>query len=264
MSDPSPPGPSPAPQPELAAVAQAAAQGLIGSARQLLAAVTARASPAEARAVRDWQLKLAPWWWQPLQGGRVQLRRTRADDAAFYAHSFQTPDFARRYNRQTSWQGDLSRALARAGTLPPLDLGALHWIVCDATGTRLGLASLTSISLGNAKAEFSIGFPTPPAPQQAVLATLLAYELAFFKLRLNKLYTYVYTDNDAALHNSLRVGLRQEGLLKDHFFLPPGEFVDVHALGLTRQQLTADRRLTEIARRRLGLHWTGETAQRLT
>ena len=119
----------------------------------------------------------------------------------------------------------------------------------------LGLASLTSISLGNGKAEFSIGFPTAPHPLHGVLATLLAYDFAFFRLRLNKLYTYVYTDNAQALHNSLRVGLRQEGLLKDHFWLPPGEFVDVHALGLTRAQLLQDTRLLALARRRLGLRW---------
>ena len=267
MSTPTPspsPSPRPAPQPgpgrDLAAVAQAAAAGRIDQARQALAA-SLRSAPGgslgadDQRQVQHWQLKLAPWWWQPLQGGRVQLRRTRADDAAFYASAFQAPGFGRRYNRQTSWSGDLGRALARAGALPPLDLGALHWIVCDAAGTRLGLAALTSISLGNAKAEFSIGFPQPPAPLQAVLATLLAYDLAFFKLRLNKLYTYVYTDNEPALHNSLRVGLRQEGLLKEHFHLPPGEFVDVYAMGITRTQLVQDARLTAIARRRLGLNW---------
>jgi RimJ/RimL family protein N-acetyltransferase len=73
---------------------------------------------------------------------------------------------------------------------------------------------------------------------------------------MNKLYTYVYVDNDAALHNSLRVGLRQEGLLKDHFYLPPGEFVDVHAMGLTRAQLLQDERLKSLVRRRLALTWT--------
>jgi hypothetical protein len=242
----------------LAAVSQAAAEGRIDDARRALHAAASRLAEADAdgrRLLRSWQLKLAPWWWQPQVGGRVQLRRTQADDADFYAAAFQTPGFGRRYNRQSSWSGDLGRALARAGTLPPLELGALHWIVCDADGTRLGLASLTSISLGNAKAEFSIGFPQPPAPLQAVLATLLAYDLAFFKLRLNKLYTYVYTDNLPALNNSLRVGLRQEGLLKEHFHLPPGEFVDVYAMGLTRTQLLQDARLKSMARRRLGLHW---------
>lgn len=246
--------------PDFRPVAEAAAQGRIADAQRLLASLAATQadhSPADLRRLRDWQLRLAPWWWQPLAGGRLLLRRTRADDAAFYRATYESPGFARRYNRQASWSGDLAKALHRAGVLAPLELGALHWVVCRDDGTRLGLASLTSISLGNGKAEFSIGFPTAPHPLHGVLATLLVYDFAFFRLRLNKLYTYVYTDNTAALHNSLRVGLRQEGLLKDHFWLPPGEFVDVHALGLTRAQLLQDARLQALAQRRLGLRWAG-------
>lgn len=243
---------------DFSGVQRCVAAGRIAEARALLAAMPARELPAEAAARRQWaawQLRLAPWWWTPLQGGRLLLRRTAADDADFYRAAFESPGFGRRYNRQAAWQGDLARALARAGTLPPLELSALHWVVCNADGHRLGLASLTSISLSNAKAEFSIGFPDAPGPLQAVLATLLVYDFAFFRAGLNKLFTYVYTDNAEALHNSLRVGLRQEGLLVDHFHLPPGEFVDVHALGLTRAQLLADKRLTSMAQRRLGLRW---------
>ena len=130
-------------------------------------------------------------------------------------------------------------------------------MVCQADGTRLGMASLSSLNLGNARAEFSIGFPNASvrSPVHAVLATLLVYHFSFFVLGLNKLTTYVYRENEAALNNSLRVGLRQEGLLHDHFHLPPGEFVDVYAMGLTRAQLLQDLRLVAMAKRRLGLDW---------
>lgn len=227
------------------------------AAAQALAARTSAALQAAQAALRHWQLKLAPWWWAPLQGAGLCLRRTQADDADFWRQAFAEPDFARRYNRQAAWKGDLPRALARAGALPPLTLEAMHWVVCKADGTRLGLAGLSSLNLGNAKAEFSIGFPLPQAvaPVHAVLATLLVYQFAFFTLKLNKLYTYVYRENEAALHNSLRVGLKQEGLLHDHFHLPPGEFVDVYAMGLTKAQLLQDQRLVQMARRRLGLNW---------
>lgn len=245
---------------DLRAVEQAAAQGRIHDARAALAQWAERHQPGSSgqpAAHRQWQLKLAPWWWAPLQGGRLLLRRTQADDADFWRQAFATDDFAQRFNRQVAWQGDLPRALARAGRLPPLSLGALHWVVCRADGTRLGLASLSSLNLGNAKAEFSIGFPRAGdiAPVHAVLATLLVYQFAYFVLRLNKLTTYVYADNTAALHNSLRVGLRQEGLLRDHFYLPPGGFVDVYALGLTRSQLLRNTSLVTLARRRLGFGW---------
>ena len=207
------------------------------------------------RRLREWRLRAAPFWWAPLQGGGVMLRRTQADDAGFYASAFQSPGFAARYNRQVSWRGDLPRALAAAGLRSPLEQQALHWIVCDTQGRRRGLASLTSLNVANAKAEVSVGLPDNASPLQGVMAMLLIYQFAFFVARLNKLYSYVYTSNAEALHNSLRVGLRHEGTLKDHFYLPPGEFVDVHAMGLTRAQLQADDHLLRLARRRLGLDW---------
>jgi hypothetical protein len=98
-------------------------------------------------------------------------------------------------------------------------------------------------------------FTSAASPLHGVMAMLLIYDFAFFKARLNKLTSYVYTANPEALHNSLRVGLRLEGELKDHFYLPPGEFVDVHVLGLTRAQLLQDQRLVQMAKRRLGLDW---------
>lgn len=194
-------------------------------------------------------------WWQPLRAGDVVLRRTRADDADFYRAAMIEGDFARRYNRQPPWRGELSDSLARSGVLAARELGAVYWIVCNAAGVRHGLASLSNLSLGNAKAEFSIGFPSDPQPLQAVTATLLIFHFAFFTLRLNKLCAHVYAGNTAALHNARRVGLREEGLLKDHFWLPPGEFVDVHTLGVTRAQLLGDERVCRMAQRRLGFTW---------
>lgn len=87
--------------PDFRPVAEAAAQGRIADAQRLLASLAATQAglgPADQRRLRDWQLRLAPWWWQPLAGGRLLLRRTVADDADFYRAAYQSPDFARRYN----------------------------------------------------------------------------------------------------------------------------------------------------------------------
>lgn len=251
---------------DFAPVEAAARQARWADARQALQVLAAQVAaqargggaPPDAalvRRLRAWQYRAAPFWWAPLAGGGVRLRRTVADDADFYRQCFEDRDFARRYNRQASWSGDLGRALARAGLQSPVELQAVHWIVCDRHDRRLGLASLTSLSLGNAKAEVSLGFTGPAAATHGAMAMLLIYHFAFVLARLNKLYSYVYAANPEALHNSLRVGLLHEGTLKDHFFLPPGEFVDVHALGLTRAQWLANERLVAMARRRLGLQW---------
>lgn len=205
--------------------------------------------------LRPWQLRLAAWWWLPLGAGSVWLRRTRADDADFWSAAYNEASFARRFNRQQPWSGDLARALQKAGELPPLDQGAVQWLICDGAGERLGIASLTSLNLANARAEFSIGFPGNAGPMRGVIASLWVLHFAFFLLHLNKLTTYVYADNLEARHNSLRLGLREEGLLKEHFLLPPGEYVDVLAMGLTRSQLLADKRLVNLAARRIGQVW---------
>ncbi len=202
-----------------------------------------------------WRMRAAELWWQPLRSASMTLRRTRADDANFYSQCFESPDFKRRFNRQVPWTGDLAQALAQAGAGSPLDQRAIHWIIEIEPSHRVGLASLTSISMANARAEVSLGFPGQVPPLLGAMAMLLIYDFAFFKLGLNKLSSCVYTSNAEALHNSRRVGLRQEGELKDHFYLPPGEFVDVYVMGLTRAQLQADDRLVQMARRRLGLHW---------
>lgn len=243
-------------------IADAAANGRIKTARELLQRLSHQAGAAdtlgagdERDALSEWRFRLAAAWWTPLRGGCVTLRRLRATDADVYRAWYADAAFARRFNRQPPWTGDLANALARAGALPPLDLGLVTWMVCDREGRSLGLASLSSLDLAHARAEFALGFAAEPVGVHAVSATLLVYDFAFFRVGLNKLYTFVYADNERARLASRRIGLVEEGRLEQHFFLPPGEFVDVFAFGLTRSRLCADRRLVELARRRLGLDW---------
>lgn len=236
-------------------VAAAAAAGRWDEARAALGRLPPNSDAATTASARSWRLRLAPFWWAPLSGPDTLLRRCRADDADFYRDCFASRDFAEQFNRQQPWTGDLGKALARAGSGPPLDLKALHWIVADGAGVAIGLATLTSLNLTHRKAEFSIGFPHPVGAMHSVTATLLVFHFAFFLARLNKLTAYVYRGNERALHNARRIGFQVEGLLKDHFHLPPGEFVDVHVLGLTRAQLLANQDVLRLAGRRLRVNW---------
>ena len=204
-----------------------------------------------------------PVWWTPLGGGGISLRRTQAEDEAFYRACHADAGFVRRFNRQPPWTGDLSKALQSAGRASPLDLGAVHWVVCREGAGPIGLASLTSLNLPHARAEVALGFPGHASPMAAIKAMLLIYDFAFLRAGFNKLWSQVYRDNDEALHNSLRAGLRQEGLLREHLYLPPGEFVDVYLMGLTRRELLSDARLVSMARRRLGLQWPAPDALRV-
>jgi len=203
------------------------------------------------------RLRIAPHWWSTLAHPKgTNLRRCRGTDAAFVAACYANADFAQRYNRQAPWTGDLAKALDKAGRQPPLDSGLLQWIVCDGE-TPIGLASLSSISATNRKAEYSIGFAehTRLAAQTMGRAQLLLLHFAYFVAGFNKLYAYIYADNRAALDNGIHLGFREEGILRDHYYLPPGRYFDVHAIGLTRAQLLASPFTLKLARRWLGVDW---------
>lgn len=205
--------------------------------------------------IRHLQLRANALWWKPMVHGRLTLRRLGPADADFYKRCFESQWFTWRFKRQQPWRGDLVKALTRLELSSPLDSGAVHWVICLSDGSHAGLASLTSFSAQNSRAEYSIGFPSPPNRIVAAVATLAVYDFAFFGIGLNKLYSYVYSDNTDAFINCERIGLRHEGTLKDHYFLPPGNFVDVHAMGLTKASLLADDRLVGLSKRWLNVDW---------
>ena len=51
-------------------------------------------------------------------------------------------------------------------------------------------------------------------------------EYAFKVLKLNKIYTYVYTDNKNSINSNKVFGMKKEGLMKSHFY-KNGKFKDV-------------------------------------
>lgn len=197
---------------------------------------------------------LSPKWSAPLSHGMVELRRCRRDDEAFFRQTFEDHRFTQQFNRQRPWSGDLARALHKFGQEPPALLKMLQWVVCW-RGESVGLISLSHLDLANARAEFSIGFPSDRSAGISHKACLLALYFAYFVAGLNKLYGYVYEGNDHALQSALRIGFKHEGFLADHFRFPPNDFVGVHAIGLTKWQALENPELLRAAARRTGRDW---------
>lgn len=236
-------------------------QKQFGEARALLENVASRTAHNPAllsREQRAWverqRWALAPLWWQPVQHGIVSLRRVSPNDEDFFRRVHQNTDFVTRFNRQRPWSGDLRRALLRYGQEPPALLGMLQWVV-SRQDEPMGLISLSHIDLGNARAEFSIGFPGAMANGISHKACLLALHFSFFLAGLHRLYGYVYQDNEPALRAGERIGFRREGFLVDHFHFSAGGFVGVHVMGLTRQQAAQNPMLVATVRRRIGWDW---------
>lgn len=102
-------------------------------------------------------------------------------------------------------------------------------------GTPIGMLSLADIDRVNSRAEpgrFLIGEEQAaqgiPAAAEAML---LLYELAFDELRLHRVCGTVASDNKRMLKWQLYMGMKQEGILRDHYFIN-GHFQDAVFFGL--------------------------------
>jgi hypothetical protein len=92
-------------------------------------------------------------WSSSVRHGLVCLRRCNSDGEGFFRSTYTNSDFTRRFNRQTPWSGNLSRALGRYGEDPPALLGMLQWVVC-LRDIPIGLISLSNIDYSNIKEGF--------------------------------------------------------------------------------------------------------------
>ena len=77
-------------------------------------------------------------------------------------------------------------------------------------------------------------------------------QFAFQKIQLNRLYVYIYTDNAPVRRVLEKFGFELEGTLRDHFYLPPGQFFDVWVMGLNRADVHNNERIKKLAARWVG------------
>ena len=136
----------------------------------------------------------------------------------------------------------LRAILAREATATLLDTNNLHWTVMTISGQqRLGMASLTEISLRHRRAEFIIGV-RDAAPGLALEASLLVLEFAFRTMRLNKVLSTVYSGNEYALRSTRHLGFQPEGLLRQHVQDPrTREYIDLCLSGLLPGEFFSER-----------------------
>lgn len=199
--------------------------------------------------------RLHPQWWATLQHGGLSLRRCQASDADFFKKTYADRQFSQQFNRQQPWFGPLDQALQQAGQLPPLQTGSVIWVVESATSGAIGLASLSSLDTQNRRVELSVGLPGAVTPTLGIKATVMILHFAMWMMPFNKVYCYIYEDNQPALQNALRLGFLHEGTSQDHFFIDGQGFVTVNQLGLTRQQAQSNAKLKTLAKRMIGRAW---------
>ena len=192
---------------------------------------------------------LAPRWWLDLSKGAVTLRRPQASDTPWISALFGKPHFMQRYHRfQKGDEASVAHYMA-AAQRAPRETRRLDWIIFNTReATPVGLAALVDIDWPNQRGELLVGIDGEPPPMLAALATAAIIELAFERLNLAKLVSYVYADNPGAQANTLHLGFVQEGLLRSHIAHEPAR-LDLFINGLTRPDYENSLLLQKLKRR---------------
>ena len=242
--------------PQLADLRDKQVQALMAAARWEDALQAASARPAAHHAGQAGAAlleELGSLWWRPLVLGGVCLRLPSPGDSDFVARCFRDTAFMTRFHRfQPGDDAAIEEFIGRAKTRLRRTR-RLDWIVWRGD-QPIGLTSLVDVDHENRRAELLVGLPQPgtsgPAALQASLATL---QFAFDRLGLHKVLSHVYGDNPMSQANTLHLGLRQEGLLRDHLQVD-GKALDLFVNGLLASEFRADARLQRLLRR-----WTARS-----
>jgi RimJ/RimL family protein N-acetyltransferase len=207
-------------------------QGAIAQARDLI-----RSQPgfAESPALGHLLHEHEDFWWAPIEGSRVTLKRRGPQDAAFVRACWSDAGFMRKFNRAArplpADDAALRQLLAReqAGLLS--ESRALHWTMHAASGP-MGFVSATDFAAGHRRCEFLIGVLGRPASAAPVEAAHLAVRFLRERAGIERLTAYFYADNDYAARVARKFGFEHEGILKGYLRNPDGSRSDLWVAGL--------------------------------
>jgi RimJ/RimL family protein N-acetyltransferase len=192
-----------------------------------------------------------PVWHHPLKSKSLMLIRPQEQHRAFLTELLQTRSFVERYNSFIGNGPAIVEGYFQRTRLQPLQTKQLDWVVVDLTGKPLGLACLADLDFENRRAEWLLGFPVlPEMRQKMVEAAMLLFSAAFSSLRLEKIYGYVYQDNQAAQDATLHLGFQREGVMRSHIRNRlTAQREDLHIFGLLRNEFLESMRLNRIGRK---------------
>lgn len=178
----------------------------------------------------------APFWWQPLAGPRVTLRRRGPDDLALVRRCWADAAFMARFNRMAAPlpEGDdaLRTMLQREQATIVGEATALHWtIVVD--GTPVGFVSVVDIVLGHRRAEYLIGIHGDGvSPWVGPEASHLALGFLARQVRIERLTAHFYPENEPAIRVAQKLGFALEGTMRGYLRRSDGTRADLVVAGL--------------------------------
>lgn len=191
-----------------------------------------------------------PAWWTPLASRNTELHRLSEQHRQYYEACYRDPVLHPQLNLFKKTDPETFERDLRKNREPPFDSGKIDWIVMD-KGEKIGIISLVDINMKNRRAELIVGFPTTTRSSlKAVESTCLALNFAFHKLNINRVYSYVYSDNASSEENTLKLGFQQEGALRQHIIHPiTGEPLDMYINGLLKADFDSHSRIIKYCKR---------------
>lgn len=187
-------------------------------------------------------------WWEPCVAGTVSLSLPQAEHQPFLERAFSDRAFMRHFHRFQGSGPDAVRVFVDRAKLSPLVTRRIDWVVHRPEGSCIGLAGIVDIDWANRRGELLVGLPDSPGPTAALQATACAMRFAFDRFGLEKLVSYVYADNPLAQRNTLHLGFKQEGLLRQHIATDEGR-LDLFVNGLLRAEWQSNHMLARLGRR---------------
>lgn len=136
------------------------------------------------------------------------------------------------------FRGRLATGVAAVSSGGNDDVEFIVTRAADPTGAALGIAGLYGVDRFNGTAEVGASIVEPSARGEGlgIDAYVALMHYGFRTLGLHKLFGYVKGNNAAARGTLRRIGLNEEGILREHRWID-GERVDLHMYGLLARDL---------------------------
>ena len=120
------------------------------------------------------------------------------------------------------------------------------WVI-EQSRQAVGLTELTQINWSQRRCELLVGLFNQRANSKlAVTSALMALDVAFGTLKLDKVMSYVLETNHKAIRSTMALGFDHEGTLKEHLLLKNGKRVNLWQFGLLKGDYYQNARLNRL------------------
>ena len=166
-------------------------------------------------------LRSHPLWFEDANGLRLRLARPQERHRQSLEEIFGNPEFRKKYNAFLEAAPVAAQEYIHRSSLTMEQARQINWVIETQAGQFLGLATIAGLDWKNRTGELVFGFPPGHNnARQTAEAFMLVLSIVFRDLRLSKLCSMVYANNPEAQSLTNRMGILQEGYLRQHVVIP--------------------------------------------